>query len=111
MELVRLGPSSFSQAEDAVGFAPDPDKPFVHHIFKNFGKGIDRTSDFFVEVTWDDVEASISEFLRNKHPEAIRLKKALALASAVESLVSSGNVEPYAVSNSHHNAKKFVRGG
>ena len=89
MELTRLGHSGYSQAVDAVGFNPEPDKSAVRQIFRNFGNGSDRTSDFVVEVTWDDVETCISEFIRNKHPEAIRLKRALALASAVESLVSS----------------------
>jgi hypothetical protein len=52
--------------------------------FANFGNGKRRPSDFTVYLHWSDVAEAIRQFAELHHPEALRLHKALNLATAID---------------------------
>jgi hypothetical protein len=52
-----------------------------------FGNGPDNKSDFRILLTWDDVEAIISVMAAENHDGALRVRRALNLASAIEGLL------------------------
>lgn len=80
MELVRLGAAECRQQEDAV--YQDSEYITVDVLFRNFGRGTERTSDYRLEFKWDDVEKLITEFAAMKTPQAIRLLQSKSLGIA-----------------------------
>jgi hypothetical protein len=52
--------------------------------FKRFGRGMQRRSDFAVEITWSDVLGLVRRFIEMRHPDAIHLARMIKLAEAVE---------------------------
>jgi hypothetical protein len=58
----------------------------VSLLFLRYGPGKERTPDFEAFFQWNDVEALIQAFTKIDYPAAVRLNRALALASAVEDL-------------------------
>jgi hypothetical protein len=83
MDLIRLGGARFQKEEDAV--SQDPKRGKIGVIFRNFGHGTDRTGDYTVELSWQDVENIIFEFARMDEATALELQAARKLAKAVES--------------------------
>ena len=77
MDLVRLGGSPFRKAHDAV--QPDKENFTVGLIFRR----PENTSDFRVDLTWEDVEKLVVEFAAMKEPKAIFLRQANNLAIRV----------------------------
>jgi hypothetical protein len=86
MELVRFGQSHKTKTQD-VFYNRDNTEPANKSVeiqFRSFGRGYERTSDFGVNMRWQDVETAIKSFSEMGHPEAIKLRNALNLASAAE---------------------------
>ena len=82
MELVRLGNAGCTKTEDAV--ARQAEEGAVRVIFRAFGLGTEKTSDFCVKFTWKDVENLISEFAVMDEPSAVRLQQVKSLGIAVQ---------------------------
>ena len=86
MQLIRWGQAykrqvhnSFSRVEKtAYG------SQAVRAYFRAFGHGMWRTSDFAVDIEWDDVTKIIRQYARLGHPEAVRVQSAIRLADAAE---------------------------
>jgi hypothetical protein len=77
MRLFRIGGAATGKREDSVHRLKDDLE--VRILFKNFGLGSERTSDFRVELGWDDVDKFIVEFATMKHPKAVELLNARSL--------------------------------
>jgi hypothetical protein len=60
-------------------------------IFRNFGHGTDRTGDYSVELSWQDVENAIVEFATMGEPKAFELQAARKLAEAADNAGWSPN--------------------
>ncbi|MCW6512635.1 hypothetical protein [Lichenifustis flavocetrariae] len=87
MKMRRIG-DSHTQSEsryNPIG------KDAVELTFLSFGAGQQRSSGFDLEFGWTDVEALLSAFASQGHSEAIRIKNARVLATAVEALVQNSN--------------------
>lgn len=86
MELVRFGRSYTAQSQDAFYRIDnmEPAHKSLQVTFHSFGQGYERSSAFGIFVRWQDVEAAIQAFSEMGHPDAIRMRNALDLASAVE---------------------------
>jgi hypothetical protein len=82
MDLIRLGDACFEKQEDAVH--QDEKRGKIGVIFRNFGHGTERTSDYTVELSWQDVENVIFEFARMNEHKALYLQEARKLAEAAE---------------------------
>jgi hypothetical protein len=59
--------------------------------FSEFGAGSERFSWFEIRLGWEDVETIISAMAGNGHAGAIRVRKALKLADAVEDIAENSN--------------------
>ena len=77
MDLVRLGKAPFEKAKDAV--FRNKEEMRVAVIFRNFGLGSEKTSDFRVDLRWYDMEKIIAQFAATDEPSAIALRRADAL--------------------------------
>jgi hypothetical protein len=82
MKLVRYGQAP-CRKENSIFYNWD-DAETLRANFRAFGRGSERTSDFGVQVQWEDIEGYIRSFAKKKHPMALRLQSALKLANAVE---------------------------
>jgi hypothetical protein len=74
MELARLGKSPFLREKYSVNRNTENGKVEVRFL------GPENTSDFRVDLTWDDVEKLLVEFSAMKEPKALALNQAKALA-------------------------------
>jgi hypothetical protein len=54
--------------------------------FRRLGLGARKQSDFDVHTEWKDVKAIIDKFCEAKHPEALALRRAQAVATAMQAL-------------------------
>jgi hypothetical protein len=84
VDLVRLGNASLMKSEDNE--YPVKEELRVTVMFRNFGHGDERTSDFRVDFTWPDVDKLIAEFAIMGDPSAISLNQAKSLSDAVNGL-------------------------
>ena len=86
VELVRFGQSYKAKSQDVFHKVDNEEPAFkkVRAQFYSFGRGVERTSDFSVNLRWKDVEAALKSFSEMGHPKAIKLRNALDLANAVE---------------------------
>ena len=58
---------------------------------ERFGNGLDNQSDFRIVLTWDDIEKIISGMAAKNNDGALRVQRALNLASAVEGFLKNPN--------------------
>jgi hypothetical protein len=96
MQLIRWGQRYHEKNENglyAIG-ADDDESKRIQASFRGFGWGPDKTSDFGLQLNWDDVQTLIQGFAQMGHPEAIRLQNASKLATAVESAGWSSDDAP-----------------
>jgi hypothetical protein len=77
MELFQIGAASARKKEDAVYISRENSEVWV--VFRNVGLGSEKTSDFRIEIDWDDVSKLMEEFASMKHPKAIELLDARSL--------------------------------
>ncbi|HXO70310.1 MAG TPA: hypothetical protein VN838_15200 [Bradyrhizobium sp.] len=86
MDLNRYGQRFHHKAEDdRYKFDNElPEEKSVRAIFRWFGWGSERTSEFGVGVKWADVESLIQDFAQMNHPDAIKVQNALRLAALLE---------------------------
>jgi hypothetical protein len=61
----------YSVSEDVI---------YVH--FNNFGLGSEKTSDFRLEMSWDDFESLFKLFVLQRNPKATSWLRARSLATA-----------------------------
>jgi hypothetical protein len=54
---------------------------------ERFGNGPDNQSDFRILLTWDDIEKITAGMAAENHDGALRIQRALNLASAIEGLL------------------------
>ena len=68
----------------------------VNVPFGYFGEGDERVRwpHFKVVVDWSDVEALIAKFHQMKHPKALRIKKAVKIAAALERFMKEEEASP-----------------
>jgi hypothetical protein len=86
VDLVRFGQSYKTKTQDGIYNVDhiEPDSKRVQIHFRNFGWGPERRSEFGVNLRWEDVEFALKRFSDMGHPEAIKMRNALSLASAAE---------------------------
>jgi hypothetical protein len=86
MQLNRYGQRFYHKVEDDRHQFndEDPDEKSVRAMFRWFGWGTERTSDFGVGVKWADVELLIQDFAEMGHPSALRLQNALRFMTTIE---------------------------
>ncbi len=77
MELNRLGKSPFNRTENSV----HQNMESANVVEVRF-LGPENTSDFRLDLTWDDVEKLIVEFVTMKEPKAVLLDQAKSLGVA-----------------------------
>jgi hypothetical protein len=80
MELVRLGQSPFQRTENSVRRNIDSGNVVEVQFL-----GPENTSDFRLDLTWDDIEKLIIEFVTMKEPKAVALYQAKILAAGARS--------------------------
>jgi hypothetical protein len=97
MDLIRLDsnphpnpdkhPDHHRQTEYGVEIIDeynDPESSTLRVSFPRFGLGEQRRPNFAVEVNWIDVKGFLSTFMESGHPEAIHIRRMIALAEAIE---------------------------
>jgi hypothetical protein len=62
----------------------DPESSQLRVNFPRFGLGEQRRPSFAVEINWIDVKHYLSEFMELGHPEAVHIRRVIALAEAIE---------------------------
>jgi hypothetical protein len=75
MELVRLGQSPFQRKETSVHRNAQSGNVVEMRFL-----GPENASDFRLDLTWDDVEKLIIEFVTMKEPKAVAIDQAKSLA-------------------------------
>jgi hypothetical protein len=87
-DLVRLGNAAFRKSDSRTYLvnydSAEPDEKTVRSMFYSFGHGSLRTSDFAIELKWEDMQTLMASFVEMNHPEALRIQVALRLAEAAE---------------------------
>jgi hypothetical protein len=58
----------------------------AHIDFREFGAGSERFSWFEIRLGWEDIEIIINSMAEKGHADAIRVRRALKLADAVEDI-------------------------
>src|SRR5690348_15817973 len=88
MDLIRFGQRETFQREDTLTALNDEiySRKAIRAIFRSFGRGKERTSDFAIDLEWPDVEQLIQEFVDLKHTDAVRLQDSMRLSKAAENV-------------------------
>lgn len=81
-----LGKENDTFEASILRFDGHPAMPVVVARFNRFGGGQYRKSDYEVLSEWSDVETLIAKFCEAGHPDALTLKSARELASAVRGI-------------------------
>jgi hypothetical protein len=97
MDLIRLDsnphpnaneyPDDHRQTEfgvEVMNEYDDPESSKLRVNFLRFGLGEQRRPSFAVEVNWIDVKGFLNEFMELGHPEAVHIRRMIALAEAIE---------------------------
>ena len=92
MQLVRFGPPRYSQPE--TRHVIDHSAKAVRVLFENFGTGSEKTSTFWVELEWADIESAVESFAELDNVQAKRMQKAARLLTAIEEAIHPESAPP-----------------